>query len=67
MFPVDLSAETYFLVISCRYYCGITFRLFAEKITANLFSFSAKQFAGKFPEDFKICRKQLPTKVLASL
>jgi hypothetical protein len=42
-----------YLLIVCR------------KDAGDFFSFSAGNSAGKFPEDSKIRRKQLPTKVLA--
>jgi hypothetical protein len=51
--------------IFCGIFSGITCGFFAGKFDADLSSFSVADFAGTFHEDFKIHRKQLPTKVLA--
>jgi hypothetical protein len=51
--------------ITCGYCCRITCGLSAGPFASVSSSFLAGNSAGKFLADFKNCRKQLPTKVLA--
>jgi hypothetical protein len=68
-FPADflahLPAKIDFLRIFLWVLLRIHLRIVCRKDATNFFSFSAENSAGKFPEDSKIRRKRLPTKVLA--
>jgi hypothetical protein len=64
-FPAHLPAKIGFLRILLWILLQSYLLIVCRKDAGDFFSFSAGNSAGKFPEDSKIRRKQLPTKVLA--
>jgi hypothetical protein len=64
-FPTDLPTERGFQGNFLHYFHWNTCGFVAGKFVVDLNLYSAADSAGTFPENYKICKKQLPMKVLA--